>query len=116
MMAAEDFKKEVQEWAKEIGVSPKEVHVRELRRKWASCSNKGRLTFSYTLLNELAENRSKVIVHELLHMKYPNHGKMFKTLYKSYLKKAGISCSINDITVAETKPKAHSQIRTMRSV
>ena len=70
-MATEAFKREVQEWAKEIGVSPKEIHVRDLKRKWASCSSKGRLTFSYALLNELAETRSKVIVHELLHLKYP---------------------------------------------
>lgn len=26
------------------------------------------------------------IQHELLHMKYPNHGKMFKALLRSYLK------------------------------
>jgi hypothetical protein len=45
-----------------------------------------------------SESRSKVIVHELLHIKYPNHGKMFKTLYKSYLNKVGINCSINDLT------------------
>jgi hypothetical protein len=105
MTAAETFKKEVQEWAKEIGVSPKEIHIRDLKRKWASCSSKGRLTFSYALLNELAETRSKVIVNELLHLKYPNHGKMFKTLYNSHLKKAGINCSINDISVAENNPK-----------
>ena len=103
MMAAEAFKKEVQGWAKEIGVSPKEIHIRDLKRKWASCSSKGRLTFSYKLLNELSETRSKVIVHEILHLKYPNHGKMFKTLYNSYLKKAGINCSIGDLTNIKTR-------------
>jgi predicted metal-dependent hydrolase len=105
MIDAEAFKIEVQGWAKEIGVSPKEVHVRDLKRKWASCSSKGRLTFSYKLLDELAETRSKVIVHELLHLKYPNHGKMFKTLYSSYLKKVGIRVSISDLQVSITQPK-----------
>lgn len=104
-MAAEDFKKEVQYWAKEIGVNPKEIHIRDLKRKWASCSSKGRLTFSYALLNELAESRSKVIVHELLHLKYPNHGKTFKTLYNSYLKK-GINCSINNIREPKKDPES----------
>jgi len=102
MVSADEFKKEVSIWAKTLDVNPKEVHIREISKKWASCSNKGRLTFSYALLNELAETRSKVIVHELLHLKYPNHGKMFKTLYSSYLKKAGIECSIKDIGVEET--------------
>jgi predicted metal-dependent hydrolase len=102
MVSASEFKKEVSNWAQELNVTPKEVHLRDISNKWASCSSKGRLTFSYALLNETDENRSKVIVHELLHLKYPNHGKMFKTLYNSYLKKAGINCSINDISFAKT--------------
>ena len=102
MVSASEFKKEVSNWAQELNVTPKEVHLRDISNKWASCSSKGRLTFSYALLNETDENRSKVIVHELLHLKYPNHGKMFKTLYNSFLKKAGINCSINDISFAKT--------------
>jgi predicted metal-dependent hydrolase len=42
MMATEAFKKEAQDGAKEIGVSPKEIHIRDLKRKWASCSSKGK--------------------------------------------------------------------------
>jgi predicted metal-dependent hydrolase len=106
MVSASEFRKEVSNWAQMLIVTPKEVHIRDISNKWASCSSKGRLTFSYALLNELAETRSKVIVHELLHLKYPNHGKMFKTLYKSYLKKAGINSPINDISVAENSPKS----------
>jgi predicted metal-dependent hydrolase len=96
MVSASEFKKEVSSWAQTLNVTPKEVHLRDINRKWASCSSKGRLTFSYSLLNEESETRSRVIVHELLHLKYPNHGKMFKTLYNSYLKKAGINCSFDD--------------------
>jgi predicted metal-dependent hydrolase len=105
MVSASEFKEEVSSWAQTLDVTPKEVHLRDISRKWASCSSKGRLTFSYRLLNESTEDRSKVIVHELLHLKYPNHGKMFKTLYKSYLKIAGINCSINDINVTEAQTK-----------
>lgn len=97
MIPIPDFKREVMHWAEAIQVTPKEIHVRAMNKKWASCSNKGRLTFSYALLNEPKENRTKAIVHELLHMKYPNHGKMFKTLFKSHLNKVGINCSINDV-------------------
>ena len=49
-----------------------------MKKKLSSCSGKGRLTFSYALLNEDYETRSKVIVHELLHLRYPTHNKMFK--------------------------------------
>jgi len=29
--------------------------------------------------------REYVIVHELLHLKVPNHGKLFKTLLRAYI-------------------------------
>jgi len=86
MIDVSQLKEEVWRWAEKIGVSPKEVHVRKMRRKWASCSSKGRLTFSYDLLAQPEDFRDYVIVHELLHLRYPNHGKMFKTLLKMYLK------------------------------
>ncbi len=90
-MKIEDFKKEVLEWAEELGVKPKEIHIRKMKRKWGSCSSKGRLTFSFDLLKEEFEVRSKAIVHELLHLKYPNHGKMFESLLRTYLSRKGIN-------------------------
>ncbi len=82
---AEVFKAEVSSWAKKIGVEPKEIHVRPMKKKWASCSSKGRITFNTDLLKEPASFRREVIVHELLHLKVPNHGKVFKSLLKAYL-------------------------------
>jgi len=81
----EVFKAEVNAWAKKIGVEVKQVHVRPMSKKWASCSSKGRLTFNTALLEEPAAFRREVIVHELLHLKVPNHGKVFKALLKAYL-------------------------------
>jgi hypothetical protein len=94
MIPVQDFKTEVRNWAEEIGVEPKEIHVREMKRKWASCSSKGRLTFSYALLNKTVEERSTAIVHELLHLRYETHNKMFKSLLSMHLKKKGISATI----------------------
>ncbi len=79
------FKAEVQAWARRIGVEPKEVHLRPMQRKWGSCSTAGRVTFNDELLTQPAEFRRRVIVEELLHLKVPNHGKLFKALLKSYL-------------------------------
>lgn len=87
MITSEKFKEDVLELAKNVGVKPKEIHIKEMKRKWASCSSKGRLTFDKKLLGESEEVRLKVILHELLHLKYPNHGKMFKSLLDTYLKK-----------------------------
>ncbi|MCX7973181.1 MAG: M48 family metallopeptidase [Candidatus Aminicenantes bacterium] len=79
------FKAEVLAWAKRIKVQPADIHIRPMKRKWASCSSKGRLTFDTELLKQSAKFRAEVIVHELLHLKIPNHGPLFRNLMKSYL-------------------------------
>jgi len=90
-MIREEFKKEVLNWAEELDVEPKEIHIRKMTRKWASCSSKGRVTFSFDLLEQDFETRAKAIVHELLHLKYQNHGKMFKYLLRTHLSRKGIN-------------------------
>jgi predicted metal-dependent hydrolase len=82
---ADLFKAEVLAWAQKIGVEHKEIHLRPMKRKWASCSTKGRLTFDTGLLQQSAEFRREVIVHELLHLKVPNHGPVFRSLLRAYL-------------------------------
>jgi predicted metal-dependent hydrolase len=87
MITPEEFKADVRVWAEEIGVEPREIHIRKMKRKWASCSSRGRLTFDTSLLDETNEVRSRTILHELLHLKYPNHGRLFNILLNIYLKR-----------------------------
>jgi predicted metal-dependent hydrolase len=94
MISHVEFKKEVESWAKEIGVEFKEIQFRAMKNKWASCSSKGRLTFNKDLLSEPKDVRDKVIVHELLHLRYPNHGKMFNLLLNTYLQKDPVNNSV----------------------
>jgi len=82
---AQVFKAEVLSWAKRIGVEPKEIRLRLMKSKWASCSSNGRLTFNSEILQQPASFRIEAIVHELLHLKVPNHGKLFKNLMKAFL-------------------------------
>ena len=86
-LTAAEFKSEVRSWAEKVGVEAKEIHLRDMKRKWASCSSKGRLTFDPSLLSKPVRTRAEVILHELLHLKYPNHGRMFKLLLNTYLNK-----------------------------
>ncbi|WP_298402860.1 M48 family metallopeptidase [uncultured Chloroflexus sp.] len=85
------FRAEVTAWAKHLEVSPREIHIRPMKCKWASCSSRGRLTFDTDLLRQPAEFRREVIIHELLHLKVPNHGKVFKALLRAYLESAKTS-------------------------
>lgn len=81
------FKSEVRAWAERIGVQPQHIAIRPMARKWGSCSSAGRLTFDRDLLRQPAAFRAEVVVHELLHLKYPQHGKAFAALVRSYLAK-----------------------------
>jgi predicted metal-dependent hydrolase len=83
--AAATFKAEVQRWAARMRVRPKRVQIQRMTTKWASCSSAGRLCFSGDLLREDATFRQVVIVHELLHLLVPNHGKLFKSLMTAYV-------------------------------
>jgi hypothetical protein len=60
--------------------------IRPMKRKWGSCFTAGRLSFNTELLTAPAKVRKRVIVEELLHLKVPNHGKLFKALLRAYLK------------------------------
>jgi len=84
-IAIDVFKVDVLRWATRLGVKPREIHVRDMKRKWASCSSRGRLTFDMDLLRQPSAFRDEVMVHELLHLKLPNHGPLFRSLLRSYL-------------------------------
>lgn len=79
------FRKDVARWAAKIGVRPKRVQIQRMTAKWASCSTAGRLTFNSDLIREDSGLREFVIVHELLHLLVPNHGRLFRGLLKAYL-------------------------------
>ncbi len=83
-IGVDEFKAEVRAWAERIGVQPVEIHVRPMRRKWASCSSRGRLTFDVELLSQPGEIRDEVVVHELVHLKVPNHGGLFRTFVRAH--------------------------------
>ena len=85
MISVQQLKHEVQEHAQAMGVQPKEIHVRQMKTKWASCSTRGRITLDTGLLHQPEEFRREAIIHDLLHLRHPNHGKVFKALLKAHL-------------------------------
>lgn len=100
-ISREEFHDAVRVWAERVGVVPKRIQVQRLTRKWASCSTAGRLTFSADLLSAGRAFREEVIVHELVHLIAPNHGKLFKSLLRAHLGKAAgdriAVCSIETV-------------------
>lgn len=82
---ADEFKSDVVLWAERLEVDPGEVHLVAMKRKWASCSPRGRVTFDLELLSQPEDFRREVIVHELLHLRVRNHGALFNALLRAHL-------------------------------
>jgi predicted metal-dependent hydrolase len=85
LQTKEQFKAAVAGWAVDMKVKPAQIRVQRMTKKWASCSGKGWVSFSADLLREPKPFQDYVIVHELLHLQVPNHGKLFKSLMNAYL-------------------------------
>ena len=88
-VTTDEFEGEVQVWAERPDVAPAELRLAEMSRKWASCSTRGRVTFATDLLAQPEAFRREVIVHELLHLKVPNHGPLFRALLSAHLNMGG---------------------------
>jgi predicted metal-dependent hydrolase len=82
---AEEMKHAAHNWASRIGVRAIQIQVRTMRNKWASISTAGRLTLNTELLTLPRELGDFVIVHELVHLLAPNHGRVFKSFMHAYL-------------------------------
>ena len=67
-------------WAIKLRVTPRVVRVQLMTRKWGSCSTAGTVSLAIDLSDEQERFQDFVIVHELLHLKVQNHGRLFKAL------------------------------------
>ena len=56
-----------------------------MHSKWGSCSSISAVTLAYDLVRQTESFQNYVIVHELLHLRIPNHGRVFKALMTAYV-------------------------------
>jgi len=64
-------------WAIKLRVNPRAVRIQKMRTKWGSCTSSGTVTFADDLLDQDTAFQDYVMVHELLHLRYPTHGRLF---------------------------------------
>ncbi len=75
----------VERWARRLNVRPRLIRVQRMTRKWGSCSTSGTVTLAADLADQPSGFQDFVIAHELLHLRVPNHGKLFKALLTAHL-------------------------------
>ncbi len=82
---AQELKRRAMAWAVTLRVNPKVIRVQEMHRKWGSCSSAGIVTLASDLVEQDERFQDYVIVHELLHLRFPTHGRMFKALMSAHV-------------------------------
>lgn len=69
-----------------LGIARPTVQVRNMRTLWGSCSTKrGAIRLNLQLMKAPRDCTEQVILHELLHFRYPNHGKEFYQALEGFL-------------------------------
>jgi hypothetical protein len=59
------------------GYSPAAVRITNASQRWGSCNHRGGLNFSWRLIQAPLEIVDYVIVHELVHLRQPDHSRKF---------------------------------------
>jgi hypothetical protein len=75
----------VEREAARLGLEFSSVAIRDQRTRWGSCSPKRNLSFSWRLVLAPPGVLEYVVVHELLHLREPNHSKGFWRLLDAAL-------------------------------
>ena len=89
MLADDQRRKAISErveyWVERLKVPSPRLRVQRMTRKWGSCSTSGYITLASDLADQEPGFQDFVIVHELLHLRVPNHGKLFKALLAAHV-------------------------------
>ena len=83
--AKETITKRVSYFARLMGVSYRNITIREQKTRWGSCSSEKNLNFNWKLVLLAPELLDYVVVHELAHRREMNHSKNFWKIVEAEL-------------------------------
>lgn len=68
------------------GLAPKEYKLRKMKARWGTAyPNKRLIILNIYLAQRPIEEIEAVVLHELIHLKYPNHSKDFYKEIEKYM-------------------------------
>jgi len=76
-LAAAELPPRCQDLAAKHGLTISRVTIRNQRTRWGSCSTRGVISLNWRLVQMPPDVADYVILHELMHLKQPNHSRRF---------------------------------------
>ncbi len=68
-----------------MSVSPKQIKITNAKKRFGSCSSENSICYSWRVMTYPDRAIEYVVVHELAHIRYKNHGKAFYEFVESIL-------------------------------
>ena len=84
-LTADQIGELVAQWCARLQVQVKRVQVRAMRSKWGSISTAGMLTLADDILRLPLDLAEYIVVHELMHLRYPDHRRGWRVSMGMYL-------------------------------
>ncbi|OZM58355.1 zinc metalloprotease [Lottiidibacillus patelloidae] len=72
-------------YAEKMDVKPKLVKLKEQKMRWGTCTSDGAIYLNWKVIMAPMQIVDYLLVHELAHLKYPNHSKDFWRLVATIL-------------------------------
>jgi len=80
------LKEYVPKWEGITSLKVEEWSIRKMRTRWGSCNTRSRkIIFNLDLIKKKPEFIDYVVLHEIVHIKIPNHGSEFKAMLDKYI-------------------------------
>ncbi len=71
------FEEELRQYSNQMGCAYTKLRLSSAKTRWGSCSSNGTISINFALYFAPVEIRHYVIIHELAHVKHPNHSSRF---------------------------------------
>ncbi|QDH17157.1 M48 family metallopeptidase [Swingsia samuiensis] len=81
--------KSIRHYSEQMELYPSRLDFRDTRSRWGSCTRQGRIMLNWRLIMAPPEISTYVVIHELSHLKFFDHGKDFWTLVEKNYEKDG---------------------------
>jgi predicted metal-dependent hydrolase len=82
-LAKRELEPRLRELARENGLDPGAVSIRNQRSRWGSCSREGHIALNFRLVQMPPEVRDYILLHELMHIRQQNHSRRFWRLVEA---------------------------------